>query len=215
MKLIFDFFPVALFFIVYKTSGLYVAIYVMIAATFLQMMIARLMSGKFEKIHLLTFGLLLVFGGITLLVRDPAFVMWKVSVLYVLFALVIISSLWLGNKPLLQRMLGKELHLPDKVWRQLTWFWGLGFVIVAVINSYYVEAALSARTALFANSKLDPAATLSDFKCAAINVEQLCLNAQQTENAWVNFKLFGTMGLTFILLLISVIFISKYIKQQK
>ncbi|VVM25084.1 Probable intracellular septation protein [uncultured Gammaproteobacteria bacterium] len=93
MKFLLDFFPIALFFVVYKTMGLYSAIYAMIGATMLQMLVARLKTGKFEKMHLITLGLLVVFGGITLAVRDPAFLMWKVSVLYVAFALALIGSL--------------------------------------------------------------------------------------------------------------------------
>ena len=80
MKFLLDFFPIALFFIVYKTMGLYAAIYAMIGATALQMLITRLQTGKFEKTHIITFGLLVVFGGITLAIKDPAFIMWKVSV---------------------------------------------------------------------------------------------------------------------------------------
>jgi intracellular septation protein len=48
MKFLLDFFPIALFFIVYKTMGLYAAIYAMIGATALQMLIARYQTGKFE-----------------------------------------------------------------------------------------------------------------------------------------------------------------------
>ncbi len=57
MKLLFDFFPIVLFFIVYKTMGLYAAIYAMIGATFLQLMVGRYRTGKFENSHLITFGL--------------------------------------------------------------------------------------------------------------------------------------------------------------
>ena len=118
MKFLIDFFPIALFFIVYKTYGLYMAIYAMIAATAVQMAITRYQTGKFEKAHLITFGLLVVFGGITVAISDPAFIMWKVSVLYVVFALALIASLWIGQKTLMQRMLGKELDLPSVVWQQ-------------------------------------------------------------------------------------------------
>ena len=216
MKFLLDFFPIALFFIVYKTVGLYAAIYAMIAATALQMAIARFQTGKFEKIHIITFGLLVVFGGITLAVKDPAFIMWKVSVLYVVFALALILSMWIGQKTLLQRMLGKEMELPAKVWNQLTWFWGLGFTGIAIVNAYYVDAALRTRDALFsAATDLNPDVELTELNCVATSVEQLCLAAQQTEESWVNFKLFGTMGLTFVLIIITVIFISKYIKEKE
>jgi intracellular septation protein len=128
MKLLLDFLPIALFFIVYKLMGLYAAIYAMIAASVVQVLVARWRTGKFEKMQVITLALLVVFGGVTLAVRDPAFLMWKVSVLYVVFALALIGSLWIGNKPLLQRMLGKELDLPGVAWNQVTWLWGLGVV---------------------------------------------------------------------------------------
>ena len=215
MKFLLDFFPIVLFFIVYKTMGLYAAIYAMIGATALQMLITRLQTGKFEKTHIITFGLLVVFGGITLAIKDPAFIMWKVSVLYVVFALALILSMWIGEKTLLQRMLGKEMTLPAKVWNQLTWFWGLGFSGIALVNAYYVDIALGTREQLFSQSTLDPKVELTELECASTTVEQLCLTAQQSEEAWVNFKLFGTMGLTFALIIITVIFISKYIKEDK
>ena len=215
MKFLLDFFPIVLFFIVYKTVGLYAAIYAMIGATAVQMAVVRFQTGKFEKMHIITFGLLVVFGGITIAVNDPAFIMWKVSVLYVVFALALILSLWIGEKTLLQRMLGKELELPKKVWDQLTWLWGLGFTGIAIVNGYYVEAALKTRDALFGATELDPDIELIELDCTSTTAEQLCMAAVQTEESWVNFKLFGTLGLTFVLILVTVAFMSQYIKEKE
>ncbi len=215
MKFLLDFFPIALFFVIYKTMGLYMAIYAMIGATFLQMMIARYRTGKFENIHLITFGLLVVLGGVTLVLRDPEFLMWKVSVLYVIFAFALVLSMWIGKKTLLQSMLGKELELPANVWHQLSWLWGLGFTGIAIVNVYYVNLALGAREALFTATELDSKIELTGLDCVNTTMEQLCIVAQQTEESWVNFKLFGTMGLTFILIIITIVFIKKYIKEDK
>ena len=215
MKFLLDFFPIALFFIVYKTMGLYAAIYAMIGATAVQMLIARHQTGKFENTHLITFGLLVVLGGVTLALRDPAFLMWKVSVLYVVFASVLIASIWVGKKPLLERMLGKELELPKAVWQQMSWVWGLGFVGIALVNAYYVKLALNAREALFSSTDLNAKIELTELNCATTSMQDLCMVAQQTEESWVNFKLFGTMGLTFILIIITVIMVSKYSKQEQ
>jgi intracellular septation protein len=215
MKFLLDFFPIALFFIVYKTLGLYAAIYAMIGATAVQMLIVRYQKGKFENVHLITFGLLVVLGGITLALRDPAFLMWKVSVLYVVFALVLVGSLWIGKKPLLERMLGKELTLPSQVWQQMSWIWGAGFVGIALVNAYYVKLALSARTVLFNSTDLDPKIELTELDCTLSTMQNLCFAAQQTEESWVNFKLFGTMGLTFILIVITMLMISKYNKNEE
>tara|TARA_B100000768_G_C10919039_1_gene224833 strand:- start:88 stop:525 length:438 start_codon:yes stop_codon:yes gene_type:complete len=142
--------------------------------------------------------------------------MWKVSVLYVIFAVALIASNWIGSKTLLERMMGKELELPRAVWTRLTWFWGFGFVGIAIVNGYFVNTALNARQNFLDSGILvDPKIDLSNFDCSQTPLENLCLSAQQTEEAWVNFKLFGTLGLTLILIVITVLSISKHIKEKQ
>ena len=216
MKFLLDFGPIVLFFIVYKYYGLYAAIYAMIASTFVQIMYSRVTTGKFVTSQVLTFALLVVFGGISIVLRDPAFVMWKVSVLYVIFAAVLIGSNYIGSKTLLERMMGKELQLPRNTWVNLTWFWSLGFIIIAIINAFFVNTALSARNLFLnsgsiVNSKID----LKNFDCSQSPLESLCLIAQSSEESWVNFKLFGTLGLTLVLIIITVLMLSKHIKEKQ
>lgn len=216
MKFLLDFGPIVLFFIVYKYYGLYAAIYAMIASTFVQIMYSRVTTGKFVTSQVLTFALLVVFGGISIVLRDPAFVMWKVSVLYVIFAAVLIGSNYIGSKTLLERIMGKELQLPRNTWVNLTWFWSLGFIIIAIINAFFVNTALSARN-LFLNSGsiVDPKIDLKNFDCSQSPLESLCLIAQSSEESWVNFKLFGTLGLTLVLIIITVLMLSKHIKEKQ
>ena len=216
MKFLLDFGPIVLFFIVYKYYGLYAAIYAMIASTFVQIMYSRVTTGKFVTSQVLTFALLVVFGGISIVLRDPAFVMWKVSVLYVIFAAVLIGSNYIGSKTLLERMMGKELQLPRNIWVNLTWFWSIGFIIIAIINAFFVNTALSARN-LFLNSGsiVDPKIDLKNFDCSQSSLESLCLLAQSSEESWVNFKLFGTLGLTLVLIIITVLMLSKHIKEKQ
>ena len=216
MKFLLDFGPIVLFFIVYKYYGLYAAIYAMIASTFVQIMYSRVTTGKFVTSQVLTFALLVVFGGISIILRDPAFVMWKVSVLYVIFAAVLIGSNYIGSKTLLERMMGKELQLPRNIWVNLTWFWSTGFIIIAIINAFFVNTALSARN-LFLNSGsiVDPKIDLKNFDCSQSSLESLCLLAQSSEESWVNFKLFGTLGLTLVLIIITVVMLSKHIKEKQ
>ncbi len=216
MKFLLDFGPIVLFFIVYKYYGLYAAIYAMIASTFVQIMYSRVTTGKFVTSQVLTFALLVVFGGISIVLRDPAFVMWKVSVLYVIFAAVLIGSNYVGSKTLLERMMGKELQLPRNTWVNLTWFWSVGFIIIAIINAFFVNTALSARN-LFLNSGsiVDPKIDLKNFDCSQSPLESLCLIAQSSEESWVNFKLFGTLGLTLVLIIITVLMLSKQIKEKQ
>ena len=216
MKLLLDFGPIVLFFIVYKYYGLYAAIYAMIASTFVQIMYSRVTTGKFVTSQVLTFALLVVFGGISIILRDPAFVMWKVSVLYVIFSLVLIGSNYVGSKTLLERMMGKELQLPRNTWVNLTWFWSLGFIVIAIINAFFVNTALSARNQFLNGGVLvDPKIDLKNFDCSQSPLENLCLVAQSSEESWVNFKLFGTLGLTLVLIVITVLMLSKHIKEKQ
>ena len=216
MKFLLDFGPIVLFFIVYKFYGLYAAIYAMIASTFVQIMYSRATTGKFVTSQVLTFALLVVFGGISIILRDPAFVMWKVSVLYVIFAAVLIGSNYVGSKTLLERMMGKELQLPRNTWVNLTWFWSFGFILIAIINAFFVNTALSARNQFLNGGVLvDPKIDLKNFDCSQSPLENLCLIAQSSEESWVNFKLFGTLGLTLVLILITVLMLSKHIKEKQ
>jgi len=214
LKFIIDFLPIVLFFIVYKNYGIYTAIYSMIAATTFQILYTKISTGKFEKSHLITFVLLVIFGGITLAFSDPAFIMWKVSVLYIIFALVLIGSVFIGEKTILQRMLGKEISAPKNVWKNITWLWGVGFSIIAAINALYVNSALVARDNFLSAANISGEIELQDINCSISPFSDACFIAQQTEDAWVNFKLFGTLGLTFLLLIITILMISKYIKPK-
>ena len=214
LKFIIDFLPIVLFFVVYKNYGIYPAIYSMIAATAVQIFYTKISTGKYEKSHLITFVLLVVFGGITLVFNDPAFIMWKVSVLYVIFALVLIGSIFIGEKTLLHRMLGKEISAPYEAWKNVTWLWGVGFLVIAGINAVYVNSALVARSNFLRAENISEDIELQEVDCSISPFTDACFIAQQTEDAWVNFKLFGTLGLTFLLLIITILMISKYIKPK-
>ena len=214
LKFIVDFLPIVLFFVVYKNYGIYPAIYSMIAATAVQILFTKISTGKYEKSHLITFALLVIFGGITLAFNDPAFIMWKVSVLYVIFALVLIGSIFIGEKTLLHRMLGKEISVPQEAWKNVTWLWGVGFLVIAAINAVYVNSALVARSNFLRAENSSQDIELKEVDCSISPFTDACFIAQQTEDAWVNFKLFGTLGLTFLFLIITVLMISKYIKPK-
>jgi len=214
LKFIIDFLPIVLFFVVYKNYGINAAIYSMIAATAFQILYTKFSTGKYEKSHLITFVLLVIFGGITLVFNDPAFIMWKVSVLYVIFALVLIGSVFIGGKTLPQRMLGKEINVPKNIWKNITWLWSIGFIVIAVINAVYVNSALVARSSFLSTANLSDEVELLEVDCSISPFSDACFIAQQTEDAWVNFKFFGTLGLTFLLLIITILMISRYIKPK-
>lgn len=139
MQLLFDFLPVAAFFVAYKLADIYVATGVIIVATLLQVSIYWLWKRRLNPMHLVTAGLVLVFGGLTLLVHDTAFIMWKPTVVNWLFAAAFLVSLWrrVSDRPLIQRMFGATGAAPELgelLWRRLNWIWIAFFFAMGALN---------------------------------------------------------------------------------
>ncbi|MBR9726927.1 septation protein A [Shewanella intestini] len=135
MKQLLDFLPLVIFFIVYKTYDIYVASGALIAATALQLIISYMLYKKLEKMHLITFAMVTFFGSLTLIFHDDAFIKWKVTIVYLFFAIGLAVSHLMG-KSLLKSMLGQEMQVPDKVWANVTWYWVVFFAICGIVNIY-------------------------------------------------------------------------------
>ncbi|MBD2809764.1 septation protein A [Xenorhabdus sp. Vera] len=136
MKQLLDFLPLVVFFIVYKMYDIFYASGALIAATGLAVVITYLIYRKVEKSSLITFVMVTVFGTLTLVFHSDLFIKWKVTAIYAIFALVLLVSQWIMKKPLIQRMLGKELELPDFVWNKLNMAWAIFFITCALANIY-------------------------------------------------------------------------------
>ncbi|MCE9678668.1 septation protein A [Shewanella sp. AS1] len=144
MKQLLDFLPLVIFFAVYKFFDIYIASGALIAATALQLIVTYMLYKKVEKMHLITFAMVSFFGTLTLIFHDDAFIKWKVTVVYALFAIALAVSQWL-NKPILKGMLGKELVVSDAVWARVTWYW-VAFFIACGLGNIYVAFSLSQDT---------------------------------------------------------------------
>ena len=158
MQLLFDFLPVIAFFVAYKLAGIYVATGVIIAAVIVQTAVQWLRHRRVSTMALISAGLVLVFGGLTLLVHDKQFIQWKPTVVNWLFAIGFLASQFIGGQPLVQRMLGTHVELPRRSWTRLNLSWVVFFLVMGAANLY-----------------------------VAYNF---------AEATWVNFKLFGVLGLT-------------------
>ena len=64
--------------------------------------------------HLVTLGLLVIFGGMTIALKDPIFVMWKPTLVNWLFAGAFLLSTLLTGKPLIERMMSHAIDVPPK-----------------------------------------------------------------------------------------------------
>ncbi|UKA28274.1 septation protein A [Photobacterium damselae] len=135
MKQILDFIPLVVFFVLFKMFDIFVATGALIIATTIQLAVTWFMYKKVEKMQLATFFMVLIFGSLTLFMHDENFIKWKVTIIYVLFAVGLAISQMMG-KPLIKSMLGKELTLPEPVWKRINLAWSLFFVVLAVLNVY-------------------------------------------------------------------------------
>lgn len=136
MKQLLDFLPLVVFFIFYKLYDIYVASGALIAATALALVVSWVLYRKLEKMTIITFLLVTVFGSLTLIFHNDEFIKWKVTVIYTLFATALLFSQWWMEKPFIQSMLGKELTLPSTVWRKLNIAWALFFFVCGLVNIY-------------------------------------------------------------------------------
>ena len=137
MKFLFDLFPVILFFAAFKLAGIYVATGVAIAATFAQIGWVWWRHRKVDNMLWASLALVVVFGGATLLLHDETFIKWKPTVLYWLFAAVLLVSETLFGKNLIRKMLEQQqIALPDPLWGRLNLSWVGFFAAMGAANLF-------------------------------------------------------------------------------
>jgi intracellular septation protein len=132
MEQIIDFLPVLAFFIAYKFSDIFVATGVLIGASMLQVLITRAVTGKFKKLQLYLFLILLLMGSLTILFHNPDFLKWKVTVIELILAAAFFISQRMG-RPLVG-LLFKNLNVPLKIINKVNMQWCLFSVFIALLN---------------------------------------------------------------------------------
>jgi intracellular septation protein len=185
MKALLDYFPIVVFVGVYvfypSEQPMYPAVIGLMIATVIQNVGTKILTGKFEKLHLWTLAITLVFGGMTLVFRDPAFIFWKASIVVWLTAVIFLYRQVLLKKVLLQEMLSKaideEINAPSSLWKNLNYAWIVSYTLFGFLNLY-----------------------------VAYNY---------SEAFWVQFKLFGLMGLNILLLVAVMIKIYPYLPVEE
>ena len=207
MKLIFDFFPIILFFVSFyqakflidntfignlvnperpeHINATIIATGVAIVASFIQVGYHWITTHKIERMHIFSLALITVLGGITIVIGDPAFIQWKPTVLNWAFALVFVLSIFIGEKNLVERMMGSQLDLPDYVWTRLNLSWVAFFIISGAANLY---------VAFLYDVDAQPEVRME---------------------TWVDFKLFGLMGLTIVFVILQAFYLARFINQEK
>ncbi|HLT03999.1 MAG TPA: septation protein A [Pseudomonas sp.] len=189
MKQLIDFIPLILFFIVYKMDpravelagqsvelgGIFSATAVLIISSVIVYGLLFVLQRKLEKGQWLTLIACLVFGGMTLAFHSETFLKWKAPVVNWLFATAFAASHFIGERPLVQRIMGHAISLPQPLWVRLNLAWVVFFLICGFANLFV-------------------AFTFHDI--------------------WVDFKVFGSLGLTLLFLIGQGIFLARHLQPQ-
>jgi intracellular septation protein len=148
MKQLAEFVPIALFFIVYQLKGttlalggweysfdgIYSATAVLMLATVAQVLLTWAFTRTLERRLVWLLLAVLVFGGATLVFHNQMFIQWKPTIFNWVLALVFGGSQYIGDKNLMERTLGSQIHLPKPVWSRLNLLWVSNFIIVGGLN---------------------------------------------------------------------------------
>ena len=174
-QILFDFFPVILFFIAYKVSDIFVATGVAIAASIVQIGYMLVRRRKVSNMQWVSLVIIVIFGGATLLLKDEQFIKWKPTVLYWLAGAVFLGALAFKAN-LVKSVMGEGITLPEPVWTKLAIAWGVFFIFKGTLNLWVAHAF--------------------------------------STDTWVNFKLFGGMGLMIAFVLAQAWWISRYLPEE-
>jgi intracellular septation protein len=202
MKLLFDLFPVILFFATFKfaerdpawaagwvtallgggavdakQAPILLATVVVIVATVAQIAWVHFRHGKVDKMLWISLVLVVVFGGLTLAFQDETFIKWKPTILYWVFSATLAFAALVLKKNPIKAMLGEQMTLPEPVWGRVNLSWIGFFAFMGALNLF-----------------------------VAYNF---------STDAWVNFKLFGGMGLLFAFVLAQGVMLSKYVEEKE
>lgn len=142
MLFILEYIPIALFFIFYLLGDIFLATAVLMLGTVLQIIGLKFMRELITPRHWIVLTVVLVFGAITLLLRDEWFIKIKVSVIYVMIALFLLVGQWWKKSSPLQLLLGNEIQLPDFAWQRLTYAW-VGFTLALAAVNIYISETMS------------------------------------------------------------------------
>ena len=154
-----DYGPLIAFFTGYMMNGrdLMVATVWLMIATAIATLVLLVIERRVPVMPLVTAGIVGVFGGLTLWLKDDTFIKMKPTIVQLIFAVILLGGLAFG-KLLLKPLFGAAWKMRDSAWRTITIRYGLFFIVAAALNEVVWRT--------------------------------------QSTDFWVNFKIFGLIGLT-------------------
>ena len=146
MKQLLEFLPLVLFFSAYQLScetlnigswshtfdGIFSATAVLMVSSVLVWLVSSMISKANDKRLMWMTLAVVVFGSATLILRDQRFIQWKPTVFNWGLALVFLASQFFGEKNLLQRLMGQQLTLPQRIWGYMNALWITNFITASL-----------------------------------------------------------------------------------
>jgi intracellular septation protein len=208
MKILFDLFPLILFFVSYKfargdqeaaqallnnwlsnivpggaitasQAPIILATIVGTVATAAQVLYLLLRRKKVDGVLWVSLAVFIIFGGMTIYFHDDNFIKWKPTVIYWAMATAMVVAYHFFDKNLIRVAMEKQLQLPEHVWTRLYFMWLTFWLVLGFVNLFVA----------FVLFKAD-------------------------NDAWVNFKFFGVTGLILIFFIVQGFYVSKHIEDQ-
>lgn len=134
MGLLFDFLPILAFFVTLKFSDIYVATGIAIVATIGAAVYQRITKGRVASMTIVSCAAMIVFGGLTIALRDELFVKWKPTVVQLLLAIAFLVSRFASEQPIAQRVLGQAFEADRRAWLRVNDGFTAFFVAMAALN---------------------------------------------------------------------------------
>ncbi len=199
MKLLFDLFPVILFFVTYKVFSnpngssaclsdqvanlpwthepILIATTVAIVATFVQVGWVKYRHGKVDTMLWISFAIITIMGGATLYFHNATFIQWKPTILYWCIASALVATPIITGRNLIRSALEEKISLPEHLWGKLNFAWALFFFGIGLANI----------------------AAMNFLSC----------------NDWVNFKVFGVTTVMIVFIFAQAAMLAKYVEEDK
>jgi intracellular septation protein len=132
-RLALDLGPLFVFFVAYRFLGIYAATGVFMGAVLVALILDYVIERKLSPVPIMTAVLVMIFGGLTLYLKNDIFIKMKPTALYLLFGLTLLGGLYF-NRLFLKYLLSLGFEMPDNSWRALTLRYGIFFLALAAAN---------------------------------------------------------------------------------
>ena len=136
MSFLFELSPLIAFFIAYRLWGIYVATGVIVGAVVLQVAYRLLRKERLTALQKGSAAVLIALGGLTLILQDERFILWKPTIFYWAVAATLLGGYLLTGKPLVEKLIGDAFKLSHERWVRLSWIWIVFFALLGFLNLY-------------------------------------------------------------------------------